>query len=362
MAQSLIRGNTQILAGSITADRFAASLNLPTNQLQDGASFIKKEGTVAFNADQSMGGYKLTNVADPVASQDAANLRTVQALVNGIVIKPSCRAVAIANIALTGLQTIDGVTLVANDRVLLTGQTTPSQNGLWIAASGAWSRATDYTAASIQKAGLMVIITEGTTYADTKWLCITDGNITVDTTSTVWNQDLSGIVYTAGTGINLTGNAFSVKYGNGIQADGSQNVSIKLDGSSLALSASGIKIANGTAGRILMANASGVATYTAVSGDVTISNTGVTSINTTPASGFIKYTSYVENETPGGTINGSNTAFTLANTPNGIMTDLFLNGQLLEAGAGNDYTISGSTITMLYAPIAGDKLRAFYLK
>jgi hypothetical protein len=67
-------------------------------------------------------------------------------------------------------------------------------------------------------------------------------------------------------------------------------------------------------------------------------------------------------ETPSGTVNGVNTAFTLANTPMAGTEQIFLNGLLLEAGAGNDYTISGTAITMLQVPVTGDRLRANYQK
>ena len=67
----------------------------------------------------------------------------------------------------------------------------------------------------------------------------------------------------------------------------------------------------------------------------------------------------VTNETPSGPINGTNTAYTLANTPlGGVM--LFYNGILLEPGAGNDYTLTGAAITMAYALLTGAKLRAYY--
>jgi hypothetical protein len=70
---------------------------------------------------------------------------------------------------------------------------------------------------------------------------------------------------------------------------------------------------------------------------------------------------FVTSETPTGTVNGSNTAFSLANTPIGFV-HVYLNGLLLEVGAGNDYTISGANITMLYAPLTGSKLRVSYFK
>lgn len=68
----------------------------------------------------------------------------------------------------------------------------------------------------------------------------------------------------------------------------------------------------------------------------------------------------VSRETPSGTINGSTTSFGLANTPVSGTEMVFLNGILQDAGSGNDYTISGATITMLAAPQSGDKIRVTY--
>jgi hypothetical protein len=77
---------------------------------------------------------------------------------------------------------------------------------------------------------------------------------------------------------------------------------------------------------------------------------------------YMAQSSFVTRETPGGTINGVNTTFTLANTPLVNTEQIFLNGLLLEPGAGNDYTISGATITMLIVPATGDRLKANYQK
>ena len=81
-----------------------------------------------------------------------------------------------------------------------------------------------------------------------------------------------------------------------------------------------------------------------------------------PTSPGLSNSNFVVRETPSGSINGSNTAFTLANTPVSGTEELFLNGQLLEPGAGNDYTISGANITMLTAPLTGEVLRVNYRK
>lgn len=359
MAQSLIRGSTQILSASITADRFAASLNLATSQLADAPNFILRGGSVAFTAAQSMGGFNLTNVAAGVAGTDAANLSQVQALINGIAIQRA-RGVSVANQTLSCLPTIDAITYTAGQVVLLTAQTTTSQNGPWAVAAGAWTRPANWAAASTQKS-TMFLVEEGTTYHDTKWITITDA-VVVDTTAVVVTQDSSGISYVAGTGILLTGNSFSAKIANGLGLDGSSNIQVVANGTSLNVSASGVKITDGTAAQVMLAAAGGGATFTTMSGDVTIGSTGITTVTNTAGTGFVKYTNFVNNETPTGTINSANTAFTLAFTPQVSSVELILNGQVLDPGAGNDYTISGTAITMLFAPTTGDKLRAYYIK
>ena len=362
MAQTQIRGSSQIIDATVTAAKFVSGLNLATSQLADAANFILRGGSTAFTATQSMGNNLLTNVADAVSSQDAVNLRTAQALINGIAVKPAVKVVAVVNITLTAVQTIDGVSLVAADRVLLTAQTTASQNGVWIVAAGSWTRPLDYAAASSQKEGILIIVAEGTTYHDTKWLAITDGVITVDTTTTTWNQDLSGIIYSNGNGISLTGSTFAVKTGNGIAFDGSNNVTVTPNGASLNVAAGGVKISDGISGQLMLAGTGGLAAFTSLSGDITITGAGVSTVNTTAGTGFLKYAAIVSNETPGGLVNSSNTAYTLANSPQVSSLELFLNGMLLEPGAGNDYTIAGTAITMLFAPVTADKVRAYYTK
>jgi hypothetical protein len=96
--------------------------------------------------------------------------------------------------------------------------------------------------------------------------------------------------------------------------------------------------------------------------------TGILKGNGTAISAAVAGTDYIApagfiiRETPAGTVNGVNTAFTLANTPIANTENLFLNGLLQEPGAGNDYTISGAAITMLNIPATGDRLRANYQK
>jgi hypothetical protein len=360
MPQSLIRGSTQILDGTIPLAKLVTGYSIPTANLVDGSNFIKRDGSVAFTAGQSMGGFALTNVADPVGAQDAMNLRTAQALVNGVSLRKA-RVVAVTNRALTGLPTEDSVTLVASEVILLTGQTTASQNGPWVVAAGAWTRPANWAAASTQKSTIF-FVEEGTLRGDTRWIVITDA-ITVDTTAVTITQDTSAVSYTNGNGLSLTGNVFAVKTGNGVSFDGGNNVTLTLDGTNLSLSATGLKVANGSApGQVVLANAANVATMTTISGDATISGTGVVTLTSTGATGVVKIGKIKNNTTPSGTINSANTAFTLGSTPVVGTEEIYLNGQRLFPGAGNDYTIAAAAVTMLFAPQTGDRVSADYLE
>jgi hypothetical protein len=94
----------------------------------------------------------------------------------------------------------------------------------------------------------------------------------------------------------------------------------------------------------------------------TLGTTGITFTNIPLSAGGYSNSNFVDKETPSGTVNGSNTTFTLANTPTAGSEHVYLNGLLQESGSGNDYTISGSTITYLTAPATGDKIRVSYRK
>lgn len=80
------------------------------------------------------------------------------------------RAATTANITLSGAQTIDGVSVVAGNRVLVKNQNTGSQNGIYTAAASAWSRSDDLPAGA-SAAGLLVIVQEGTVNADITYIC-----------------------------------------------------------------------------------------------------------------------------------------------------------------------------------------------
>lgn len=163
--------------------------------------------TAAVNANNQ----KVTNLATPTVDTDAANKGYVDAVVNGTDWKQSVRIATTANIGtLSGLLTHDGITLVANDRVLVKDQTTGSQNGIYLAASGAWTRALDADVNSEVTAGLSVMVSEGTLNKDTQWRLTTDDAIVVGTTALVFAQIGAGTSYSQGSGISIAGNVVSI--------------------------------------------------------------------------------------------------------------------------------------------------------
>ncbi len=119
---------------------------------------------------------------------------------------------------------------------------------------------------------------------------------------------------------------------------------------------------NGTTGKVI--KDSGVA----VSTDGTLASNSNAKLPTEQAvktyvdTNAVQHADFVVRETPSGSVNGSNTAFVLANTPLAGSEEIYLNGLQQEPGAGNDYTISGANITYLTAPLAGDKIRVSYRK
>ena len=157
----------------------------------------------------AMGSQKITGLADPTSAQDAATKIYVDNAVIGIDWKPSVRAIATSNITLSGTQTIDGVALVANDRVLVAGQSTGANNGIYVVAAGAWTRASDL-AAGVVISAFAVFVEEGTNAADTGWVCTNDGTVTIGTTALTFTQFSGGGSIVAGNGLTKTGNQLDV--------------------------------------------------------------------------------------------------------------------------------------------------------
>lgn len=161
-------------------------------------------------ADVAMGGFKLTGLANGVASGDAVTFQQLQSVQNGTVWKDRVTVATTANITLSGEQTIDGVVTAAS-RVLVKNQSTASQNGFYVSGVGAWSRTADVAAGS-NAANITAFVEQGTTQADTQWNCSSNtGAAVVGTNSLAFVQIGAGTSYSAdGNTLTLTGSVFSV--------------------------------------------------------------------------------------------------------------------------------------------------------
>ena len=128
---------------------------------------------------------------------------------------PAVQVVAASNQSLNGLPTIDGVALNNSARLLLTGQTAASENGIWLTAasgSGSWTRPTDFSSASVQ-VGSAVDVETGTTFYASRWIMTGNTGITIDTSPQAWVEITQGLVpaFTIqGNNTNATGAALNL--------------------------------------------------------------------------------------------------------------------------------------------------------
>jgi phage-related tail fiber protein len=165
---------------------------------------------------------KITALADPSAATDAVTKQYVDLYINGLTLKNAVRAATTANITLSGAQTIDGVAVIAGDRVLVKDQSSGSANGIYVAASGSWSRATDADVSAEVLAGMTVFVTEGTVNGDKQYSLTTNNPITLGTTALTFALTAAtGTTYTAGNGISLAGNAVTAVATTGVVVNGS---------------------------------------------------------------------------------------------------------------------------------------------
>lgn len=267
----------QIQDSAIVDAHIAAGAAIADSKLLNGGEFIKRAGTVPMTGALNLGSQQINALAPPSVGTDATNKNYVDNAIAGLNSlfdsKGSVRAASTVAVTVSnpGTAVFDGVTLVANDRLLLKNQTAPAENGIYIfnGSGVALTRVADMDAWA-EVPGAFVAVEEGSANADTVWLCTANQGGTIGTTAITWQQ----IPTTAG---------------------------------------------------LLNSN-------------------------------------FVNNETPTGLLNGSNVTYTLANSPVAGSEQVFLNGQLQDVGAGNDYTISTVTITMVVAPLSTDKIRVSYRK
>lgn len=204
------------------------SLGLGDIAIMDDAQFIKTDGTSTVTADIQMNGHQFIGLSTPTVDANAATKGYVDALVTGLSWKNSALVASTGNIDLAtgGFLSVDGVTVADGDRVLVKDQTTSSQNGIYVAHSGAWTRATDANSAP-ELSNAALFVQQGSTFADSAWTQIATVTA-VGTDPISFSQFSGGSVVSPGIGLSQSGNVLNINLGAGIKELDSDNVGIDL--------------------------------------------------------------------------------------------------------------------------------------
>lgn len=216
-----------------------------------GDIWLEKAGdTLAGNLDAAST-YKIVNLPDPSSAQDAATKAYVDAVQQALDIKASVRAATTANITLSGAQTIDGVSVIAGDRVLVKDQSTGADNGIYVAAAGAWARSADANVSAEVTAGIYTFVAEGTANGDNGFVLTTNDPIALGTTALTFTQFSGAGQVIAGDGLAKSGNTLSVNVDNSTVEINSDTLRVKDAGITYA------KIQNIATDRLLGRTSSG---------------------------------------------------------------------------------------------------------
>jgi hypothetical protein len=204
-------------ATDITGDLDVDNININSNTI----SSTNSNGDITL-APNGTGTVKVPSGYDDRSGQNSLTLVTkgyVDAVKQALDIKESVHAASTANVSLTagssGLEAgdvIDGVTLVAGDRVLLKNQTDASENGIYVAVAsgGTPARSDDANASADVTSGMFVWVEEGTANADQGYVLTTNNVITLNTTNLTFTQFSGAGQITAGNGLTKSGNTINV--------------------------------------------------------------------------------------------------------------------------------------------------------
>lgn len=282
--------------------------------------------------DLSTGTFDFTSAvlqaATPTADSHAATKGYVDSVAQGLYWKDAAKCATTGNITLSGTQTIDGIAVVAGDRVLVRAQTSAPLNGLYIVDSGSWSRAADMNEAS-EFSGAAVFVQQGSTLGDIGFVCTSEVT-TVGSDNVTFTQFTGAGQFTAGDGLDLTGSTFSVN----------------VDGSSIEISGDALQVATGGITNDMLAGsiANAKLANSTISGVALGGTLGSLSAS---ASGAISLTSY----------NGSAGVADLAVNVDGSSIEISSNAlQVATAGITNDMLAGSIANAKLAGSITADKL------
>ena len=198
LTNKTISGASNTLSNIANASLTNSSITLGTTTIALGGTSLTPAGLTSVTVTQ-----------DPVSALQLATKQYVDAVAQGLDPKASCVAATTVNITLSGTQTIDGVALIAGDRCLVKNQTTQANNGIYVVSASTWTRSTDMDVWA-EVPGAFTFIEQGTTQADTGWVCTSNAGGTIGVTAITFVQFAGVGSYTAGTGLTLTGTQFSI--------------------------------------------------------------------------------------------------------------------------------------------------------
>jgi hypothetical protein len=209
--QTSLNGKLSLSGGTMTGPLILSGAPSDPNEATTKTYVDNADAAKVNKAGDSMTGL-LTLSGDPTAPLHAATKQYVDNLAGGLVPHASVKAATTVNLSsLSGLLTVDGYTLSAGDRVLVKNQTTGSENGIYVASAGSWSRATDFdgTPSGEVSPGDFVFVENGTTNGGTSWILITPNPINVGTTTLTFTQ------FSGGAGSNPGGLDTQVQFNDG---------------------------------------------------------------------------------------------------------------------------------------------------
>ena len=224
--KATVRGANLVLSGPTTGSDAAPTFrslvvaDIPTLTASKVSDFDTQVRTsrldqmTAPTGDVTLNSQKITNLATPTASTDAASKSYVDGVSQGLDVKDSVVATTTANGTLSSSfangSTIDGVSLSTNDRILIKDQSTQTENGIYkVNASGAPTRVDDL-AAGADAAGAFVFVEQGTVNADNGFVCTSNkGSAVVGTNNLTFAQFSGAGQITAGNGLAKSGNTLS---------------------------------------------------------------------------------------------------------------------------------------------------------
>lgn len=287
-----------VIFNTVTADLIGDV----TGQVSDISNHSLDELQAAA-ANISIGSNRITNLADPVDPTDAANKSYVDAARTGLDVKASVKVATVgSNIALDGSVTsLDDISISDGDRVLVKDQTDATENGIYVADTGGWTRSedADNSPAGEVTGGMFTFVEQGTTNADSGWVLTTDGAPTLGTDDL--NFALFSVAGTilAGDGLSKTGDVLNVNVdsttieinadtlriaasaaGDGLGGGGGSALSVNVGangGIEIASDALQIKLDGGVSG--LTTTSSGLALTSALAGTGLTFTTGVLSVD-----------------------------------------------------------------------------------